>query len=107
MPDSFDKRFRKLFNWRNALKSSADRERAKHFLALLAATEEGSWLEKASAEQARIVVALFAGSRALSDWLILHPELVEVFEPDALKFPRRKQGLRQELDQSFAPLLSR
>jgi glutamate-ammonia-ligase adenylyltransferase len=106
MPDSFDKKIPKLSTWRQAITSSADPERAKHFLALLAATEAHSWLEKASAEQARIVSALFAGSRALSDWLSSHPQCTETLEPEALKFPRRKQGLRQELDQSFVPLLS-
>jgi glutamate-ammonia-ligase adenylyltransferase len=106
MADSLEKRFAKLSTWKSAIKSSADRERATHFLALLAATSAGSWLEKASVEQARILVSLFGGSRALSNWLILHPDLIEVFEPEALKFPRRKQGLRQELDQSFVPLLS-
>src|SRR5262245_2218244 len=107
MPDSFEKRLPKLSTWRNAINSSADPERAKHSLVLLAATEACSWMEKASAEQAGVLVTLFVGSRALTDWLIAHPQLFEVFEPEALKFPRRKQGLRQELDQSFVPLLSR
>src|SRR5436190_1324850 len=106
MPKSFDKRLAKLSTWRNAIKSSADPERAKRFLALLAATQAGDWLEKASAEQARILVSLLVGSRALSDWLIVHPNIVAVFDPEALKFPRRKQGLRQELEPSLAPLLA-
>jgi len=107
MADSFEKRLPKLATWRNAIDSSADPDRATHFLVLLAGTSAGSWLEKAWSEQARLLVTLFVGSRALSDWLISHPQLVEVFESDALKFPRRKQGLRQELHQSFVPLLSR
>ena len=106
MPDLTYKRLLKLSRWTNPVKASADPERVKHFLGLLASTPAGGWLERASADQIRILVALLAGSRALSDRLILHPELVEVFEPDALKFPRRKQGIRQQLDQSFAPLLS-
>src|SRR5690349_21395735 len=99
MPDSSSQTISKLPHWRKALSASADSERAKHFLNLLAATEGGAWLPKASTEQARILVALFAGSRALSDWLMSRPQFLEVFDPDALKFPRRKQGLRQELDQ--------
>ena len=107
MPDSSFKTSRKLSNWKNALSASAEPERAQHFLTLLAATGAGWRLEEVSTEQARILIALFDGSRALSDWLISHPQLVEAFEPEALRFPRRKQGLRQELDQTYIPLLSR
>jgi hypothetical protein len=52
--------------WSKALKTCADPHRAKHFLALLEATDAGSALEKAAPEQARIVAALLGGSQALS-----------------------------------------
>src|SRR5579859_4322723 len=107
MPDSALKEISKLSNWKNAITASADPERARHFLSLLASTEAGLPLEEASKERARILIALFDGSRALSDWLISHPQFIKIVEPEALKFPRRKQGLRQELGQSFTPLLSR
>ena len=45
------------------------------FFELLAATSVGAALEKFSSEQARIVSALFAGSQALSNLLVAHPEL--------------------------------
>jgi glutamate-ammonia-ligase adenylyltransferase len=107
MPDSFETRISKPSIWSHLLKSSADPERAKHFLRLLAATAADSWLEKVSADQARILTALFVGSRGLSERLISHPEFLEVLDPDALKYPRREQGLRQELGPSFLRLVSR
>src|ERR1035437_3921901 len=59
--------------WTNAIKSCADPQRAKQFLELLAATSAGTALQASSAEQARILAALFSGSRALSNLLVARP----------------------------------
>lgn len=91
--------------WTKALKSSADPQRARHHLDLLAATSATAALAGASAEQARILCALFSGSQAMSGWLIANPDLVSSLTPDALKHPRRAQGLRREVNEWLAPLL--
>jgi [glutamine synthetase] adenylyltransferase / [glutamine synthetase]-adenylyl-L-tyrosine phosphorylase len=83
--------------WSKALKASPDPHRAKHFLDLFAATNALPALQKSSAEQARILAALFSGSQALSALLLAHPDWLPVLAPEVLKFPRRKQGLRNEV----------
>src|SRR5262249_11507043 len=85
--------------WKTALKNSADPQRAGHFLELLAGTSARAILEKCSAEKARVIVAILSGSGAWSERLIQCPDLLTVLEPEALRFPRRKQGLRAEPEQ--------
>ena len=92
--------------WTNAIKTCADPQRARNFLDLLAATNAGAALRAASAEQARILAALFSGSQALSNLLVARPDWLGVLEPEALKFPRRKQGLRNEVSRWLKPLLA-
>ena len=92
--------------WTNAIKTCADPQRARHFLDLLAATSAGAALPAASGEQARILAALFSGSQALSNLLVARPDWLSVLEPEALKFPRRKQGLRNEVNRWLKPLLA-
>jgi len=91
--------------WSQVIKSSADPVRAKHFLGLLRDTRAGRKLQTASAEQARILAALFSGSQALSTLLVGHPEWMDLMRPAALKFPRRQDGLRKEVLLSLKPLL--
>ncbi|HWF19750.1 MAG TPA: glutamate-ammonia-ligase adenylyltransferase, partial [Verrucomicrobiae bacterium] len=91
--------------WSKALKASADPQRARHFLDLLASTNARSPLERASPEQARILCALFSGSQALSNWLVVHPEALALLLPEALAHPRRSQGFRRETDEWLSPLL--
>ncbi|HEV2391516.1 MAG TPA: hypothetical protein VG146_04040 [Verrucomicrobiae bacterium] len=93
--------------WAKAIKESADSQRAKRFLALLAATDAGRVLARVSSEQAGILASLFSGSQALSARLIKHPDWLETITPEALRFPRRKQGLRQDLDRLLVPGLKR
>ena len=50
--------------------------------------------------------ALFSGSQALSNLLVARPDWLGVLEPEALKFPRRKQGLRNEVNRWLKPLLA-
>lgn len=91
--------------WKKAIATSADPARAAHFHALLAATEAGKALADASEVQVRLLASLFAGSQALSNLLVSHPAWLELLEPDRLKYPRRKQGLKQELDRSLGNLV--
>ncbi|MDB6108689.1 MAG: putative Glutamate-ammonia-ligase adenylyltransferase [Pedosphaera sp.] len=91
--------------WTKALKESADPQRARHHLELLAATSAAPGLEAASAEQARIICALFSGSQALTNVLILRPELLALLTPELLQHPRREQGLRREVNEWLTPLL--
>ena len=96
----------KIPTWTNAIKTCAEPQRAKHFLDLLAATDAGAALRAASAEQARILVALFSGSQALSNLLAARPDWLGLLEPEALKFPRREQGLRTEVSRWLKPLMA-
>ena len=63
-------------------------------------------MQAASAEQARVLAALFSGSQALGNLLVARPDWLSVLEPEALKFPRRKQGLRNEVNRWLKPLLA-
>ena len=92
--------------WTKAIKDSADAQRARHYLDLLAAATDATVLAKASAEQARILCALFSGSQALSNWLSAHPDFLSFLTPELLFHPRREQGLRREVNGWLAPLVS-
>ena len=82
--------------WAESIKACASPQRAKHFVELLGATDAGSALKKSSAEQARILTALFSGSQALSNLLVAHPDWLSSLEPTLLAFPRRKESLSKE-----------
>ena len=59
-----------------------------------------------SAEQARILAALFSGSQALSEWLIARPEwLKTLLVPEHLQYPRQEQGVRREVKSWLTRLL--
>src|SRR5512137_989019 len=92
--------------WTSAIKTCADPQRAKHFFDLLAASSVGKALRADSAEQARILAALFGASRALGSLLVGRPDWLSVLESEALRYPRRKQGLRGEVGRWLKPLLA-
>jgi [glutamine synthetase] adenylyltransferase / [glutamine synthetase]-adenylyl-L-tyrosine phosphorylase len=92
--------------WTNAMKGCADSQRAKHFFDLLTPTSVGAALQACSAEQARVLAALFSGSQAMSNLLAARPDWFAALEAEALKFPRRKQGLRNEVGRWLKPLLA-
>src|SRR4051812_32619156 len=58
-----------------------------------------------SPDQASIITTIFGGSEALGNLLIKHPDWIEVLDPAKLKFPRRKQGLRGEVESWLGPSL--
>ena len=92
--------------WTNAIKTCADPQRARQFLDFLAPTSAGAALSAVSGEQARILAALFSGSQALSNLVVARPEWLSVLDPEVLRFPRRKQGLRNEVNRWLKPLLA-
>jgi hypothetical protein len=95
----------KKSDWQKLAGTSADPARVKHFLDLLAATDAGPQLEKNSAEQLRVVVALLSGSEALGNLLVANPGWLSVLDIEQLKFLRRAQGLRQEVEGWLKPKL--
>lgn len=93
-------------SWQRALRKCADPGRVRHFWKMLEATSAGAKLQSLSVEQARVLAALLSGSQALAGWLVAHPHWLATLEPENLKFPRRKQGLRKEASSLLAPALS-
>jgi [glutamine synthetase] adenylyltransferase / [glutamine synthetase]-adenylyl-L-tyrosine phosphorylase len=81
-----------------AIRCSADPARAKHFFDLLSETAARAVLGKSSTDQANLLAALFSGSQVLPNLLVAHPEWLSHLEIEPLRFPRRAQGLRNEVD---------
>src|SRR5271167_4249022 len=91
-----------------AVASCADPLRAMEGVEQLRNTAVAGFLKKLSSEQARILAAVLGGSQALSELLLAHPDwLSPLLEPGFLKFPRREQGLRREIDPWLKPMLQR
>src|ERR1051326_3827338 len=92
--------------WQEAVEASADPARARKGIELLKASAAGPVLRKATAELARVLAALFAGSQALGEGLLKHPEwIAQSLDPDSLRHPRQEQGLRREVQSWLGPLL--
>ena len=85
--------------WKKALQSCADPARARHVLDQLAPTTVGTWLARINPEQARITSALFAGSQWAGDIVKKYPDwLPELINEERIRFPRRKEGLKREVE---------
>ncbi|MGD0206941.1 MAG: bifunctional [glutamate--ammonia ligase]-adenylyl-L-tyrosine phosphorylase/[glutamate--ammonia-ligase] adenylyltransferase [Verrucomicrobiota bacterium] len=95
----------KKSNWQKLAGTSADPARVKHFLDLLAATGVGPQLEQFSADQIRVVVALLSGSQALGNLLVANPGWLSALDIEQLKFPRRADGFRREIESGLKPKL--
>ena len=91
--------------WTKALNDSADPERSKRFLDSLAATSARAQLEKFSADSIRVLIALSSGSQALGNLLLAHPDWLPQLDCELLKFPRRAQGFRREVEGLIEPRL--
>ena len=92
--------------WQKALNGCAAPERARQYFQQFKSGSAGKILRKASAEQARVLAALFSGSQALSESLMAHPEwLTQSLDADLLGKPRQLQGLRWEIEQWLHPFL--
>ena len=93
--------------WQRAIEGSADPQRAKQGIDQLIATSAAAHLKKDSAEQARILAALFSGSQALGELLFKHSDwLLPALDVQRLQHPRREQGLRRELSAWLRPSLA-
>src|SRR6185436_17795749 len=93
--------------WTKAIQHCAAPERGRHFLELLSATSAGPAARQASAEQARVLAALFSGSQALSASLLAHPEWLSFVDPEVIRLPRRKQGMLAEVNSWLEPLVDK
>ncbi len=84
--------------WKKALAACADPARTRAVLDQLGATTAGEWLGKASAEQARLICALLAGSQWAADVLKKHPDwIAETLDENRIIHARRKEGLKREV----------
>ncbi len=92
-------------DWQKLAGKSADPARVRHFLDLLAAAGAGPRLEKFSPDQIRAVVALLSGSQALGNLLVAHPGWLSALDIEQLKFPRRADGVRREIEGGLKPKL--
>lgn len=91
--------------WKEALENCADPQRGEQYFELLKAGEAASVLHDADAEQARIVACLLAGSQALAELLVAHPDwLAPLLAPNALAEPREPDSLAHDLNRRIAPL---
>ncbi|HEX7862224.1 MAG TPA: bifunctional [glutamate--ammonia ligase]-adenylyl-L-tyrosine phosphorylase/[glutamate--ammonia-ligase] adenylyltransferase [Verrucomicrobiae bacterium] len=92
----------KLGLWENAIKQSADPERAREYGVQLAELRP-EYFTNLSSDQARVVAALLSGSKALSELLIAKPEWLDVIEFSLLENPRRKEGLQRDIAKFLKP----
>ena len=91
-----------------AIETCADPQRAGAWLARLRESGAAAVLKRPSAEQARILAWLLAGSQQAGEWLEAHPAwLPPLLEPGALEHPRRDQGFRREIEAWLKPALER
>ena len=92
--------------WAKAIQECADPQRARHYHKLLAATTAGTEMAKLSADQILVLVALFSGSQALSNWLAANPDCIAGFDLEHIRHPRRAQGFRREVEMFLKPALA-
>jgi glutamate-ammonia-ligase adenylyltransferase len=81
----------------DSVTTCADPRRARHYLELLRHTSARANLEAYAPEAARTLCSVLAGSQTLSELLVAHPDWLGLIEPEQLRYPRRKQGLRKEV----------
>ena len=92
--------------WKKAVAGCAYPERARQYLELLRETERATLIRHATAQQARIVCAILAGSQFLSDLLVRRPEWLSLLNQEGLESPRQRQGLTKEVAGRVTPLLA-
>jgi glutamate-ammonia-ligase adenylyltransferase len=84
--------------WKKALQVCADPARARHVLEEISQGDPHNVLASATAEHARTICALLSGSQWAGDILKKHPEwLGSALTEEAVRFPRRKEGLQREV----------
>jgi glutamate-ammonia-ligase adenylyltransferase len=94
--------------WLAAIAASADPKRVAHYLGLLSATSAAAVLQGASAEQARVLATLLAGSQASGELLAARPEwLPRLLDLAGLRHPRSLPGVQREVNDWLEPLLAK
>ena len=84
--------------WQKWAADSADPARVRHFLELLAEAGAGSRLEQLPENSRSALVALLGGSAALGNLLVAHPDWLAVLDIESLRFSRRADGIRREVE---------
>ncbi|MBX3747435.1 MAG: bifunctional [glutamate--ammonia ligase]-adenylyl-L-tyrosine phosphorylase/[glutamate--ammonia-ligase] adenylyltransferase [Verrucomicrobiae bacterium] len=85
--------------WKSLLGDAPDPRRATHHLQILAEAADLAPLEAGPPEPRQLLINLLAASRWLTSLLRQHPDwIAEATDPDALRQPRRRQGLDREID---------
>ncbi len=95
----------KKTDWQKIIKASADPVRVKDFVNSFAETGQDSPLNKTSSDSARVLAALVSGSQFLGEFLLANPDLLSTLNSEQLRFPRRANGLRREVDGFLKPKL--
>ncbi|MCX8107634.1 MAG: hypothetical protein N3G20_02395 [Verrucomicrobiae bacterium] len=95
--------------WREAIAASADPERAAKQLELLRQAGATEMLKSASPDAAAVIAALLAGSQALGEMLMAHPDwLAGLLNLNELKVARSAKQFQRATEQLLsAPLKSR
>jgi glutamate-ammonia-ligase adenylyltransferase len=96
----------KKTDWQKIVEASPDPARVRSFLNSFAETGARSQLDKFSIESARVLTALVSGSQYFGEILPAHPELLSVFDFEALRHPRRAGGLRRQAKEILEPKLA-
>lgn len=93
-------------HWAKATEHAAVPERVRRCSSALAKTSAGPLLQKAGAEQCRVLAALFSGSQVLSELLCAKPAWVaDLLDLEDLRHARRLEGIRREARDWLGPLL--
>ncbi|HTV41122.1 MAG TPA: bifunctional [glutamate--ammonia ligase]-adenylyl-L-tyrosine phosphorylase/[glutamate--ammonia-ligase] adenylyltransferase [Candidatus Sulfotelmatobacter sp.] len=91
--------------WEKVIKASADPVRVQDFLKSLPAPGERSQLADYSMDSARVLAALVSGSQFLAEFIQSNPHLLSVLDFEQLRFPRRSDGFRRDVQNAVASRL--
>src|ERR1700721_2169591 len=85
-------------DWQKIINASADPARVKAFFTSSVQAALRPQLEKFSPDSAQALAALLSGSQFLGELLLANPALLPVIEFEQLRFPRRTEGFRREVE---------
>jgi len=94
-------------DWQTIIKASAEPVRVRNFLTSASDAGVRPQPDRFSADSARALVALISGSEYLGEILLANPALLEVFNFEKLRFPRRIEGVRREVESLLKTSLAR
>jgi glutamate-ammonia-ligase adenylyltransferase len=97
----------KKTDWQKIIKASAEPGRARNFLTSASDAVARPQLDRFSTDSAKALAALISGSEYLGEVLLGNPALLSVFDFEKLRFPRRADGLRREVESSLKASLTR